>query len=681
MMALVLIALMGTAILPASPVQANGVWYVATTGDDISGDGSLGLPWKTIQHAVDNVTAGATISVADGTYSNAATGEVFPIQVNKANLTIVSSGTAANTIISPTSNDRSAFEVTAAGVAIGGSGFTITAGGRAGIYADVTGGNELTVQDCIFKSYGDGESRGMWFEKLWNGALITSNSFATPKCGTGIVVVNADGATISNNRVEAGTVKYCFLTFKAEAFYPLRDPTVPYTEYVATSPSTINNVLVTDNSITGIGSTGKSYWGIRFGASTKGCDHGCPQAQDLTVGAGGVTISGNTFTNNNGTGVKIDADTAGPNCGGCIPADATAHIYGVSNVTIKNNNFSGNTVKAVDNGQPTTVDATNNWWGDNSGPSGGVADPVTGAIANGSGDAVSANVRFDPWTGKSTPASTSSATGTGTVTFTPSNGSITGLTAVAEGTLPVAGKPGVSFPHGLFSFNIVGLAPGSTVTITITLPSSVPAGTQYWKCQNGAWVNVTSLLGDNDGDNVLTLTLTDGGLGDADGIANGTIVDPGGPGVPVGAPIPSKPRASATPPHPILNPAQISVRYLNISPQQTSAGQPVTISTNVVNGGDQAGNYNVALKINGQVEQQKMVSVSPQGTQPVKFTVTKAQPGTYTVAIDGQKANFTVLGSSSSSGTTGSKTGALIALALIGILIIATLVALLLRRT
>jgi hypothetical protein len=144
------------------------------------------------------------------------------------------------------------------------------------------------------------------------------------------------------------------------------------------------------------------------------------------------------------------------------------------------------------------------------------------------------------------------------------------------------------------------------------------------------------------------------------------------------APAPA-PRVSPTPPRP-LNPAQMSLQYLSVNPQQTSAGQAVTVTTNVVNTGDEAGNYSVALKINGQVEQSRVVSVGAQGTQPVKFTVTKSQPGTYTVTIDDQKTSFTVLGASSS-GATGSKTGALIALALIGVLIITTLVVLLLRRT
>jgi hypothetical protein len=45
-------------------------------------------------------------------------------------------------------------------------------------------------------------------------------------------------------------------------------------------------------------------------------------------------------------------------------------------------------------------------------------------------------------------------------------------------------------------------------------------------------------MGSNDGDNVITITLQDGGIGDADGVANGKIVDLGGPGVP-GARVPA----------------------------------------------------------------------------------------------------------------------------------------------
>ena len=130
-----------------------------------------------------------------------------------------------------------------------------------------------------------------------------------------------------------------------------------------------------------------------------------------------------------------------------------------------------------------------------------------------------------------------------------------------------------------------------------------------------------------------------------------------------------------------LAPANLSVQFITINPQQTAANQPVTITTNVVNTGDQAGSYNVALKINGQVEQTKMVAVGPQASQPVKFTVTKAQPGTYAVDIVDQKGSFMVMGEKSGSGTAGSNMGLIIVLAVMGVLVVTTLVVLLTRRS
>lgn len=45
------------------------VVYVATDGDDDAGDGTMGSPWATITHALDNVTDGATILVRPGEYA------------------------------------------------------------------------------------------------------------------------------------------------------------------------------------------------------------------------------------------------------------------------------------------------------------------------------------------------------------------------------------------------------------------------------------------------------------------------------------------------------------------------------------------------------------------------------------------------------------------------------------
>ncbi len=112
---------------------------------------------------------------------------------------------------------------------------------------------------------------------------------------------------------------------------------------------------------------------------------------------------------------------------------------------------------------------------------------------------------------------------------------------------------------------------------------------------------------------------------------------------PLPNPTPPSPHVSPALP-PQLNQAQISLQYLSVNPQQAQVNQPLTITGNVVNTGDQAGNYNLALKINGTVEQTRMVSVGPRATQPIKFTVTKSKPGTYTVDIGSQRDSFTVLG-------------------------------------
>ena len=106
------------------------------------------------------------------------------------------------------------------------------------------------------------------------------------------------------------------------------------------------------------------------------------------------------------------------------------------------------------------------------------------------------------------------------------------LSAVEPYEIPDIPRSPIVFSHGLFSWNVDGLETGQNSTITITLPESLPTNSQYWKIINGSWIDVTSLLGSNDGDDTITITLTDGGIGDADGIANGRIVDPGGPAIP-----------------------------------------------------------------------------------------------------------------------------------------------------
>jgi len=199
--------------------------------------------------------------------------------------------------------------------------------------------------------------------------------------------------------------------------------------------------------------------------------------------------------------------------------------------TFNYNNIHGNTLYGIEESAAgTLIDAENNWWG-----SGGTGADEGKPGVGGNND-VSGNVDYTPWLVPGTEQQTGTATGTGTAKFNSDTGAIADVTPIDEATLPTAGKPDIDFPHGFFSFYIAGLTPGATVTVTITLPSAVPVGTQYWKyhASEGGWIQIP--MGSDNGDNVITITLVDGGLGDDDGLANGIIDDQGGPGIP-----PSKP--------------------------------------------------------------------------------------------------------------------------------------------
>ena len=90
---------------------------------------------------------------------------------------------------------------------------------------------------------------------------------------------------------------------------------------------------------------------------------------------------------------------------------------------------------------------------------------------------------------------------------------------------PPAPPSGVSFPFGLVGFTVNGVQAGATVEVRVQLPG---AATGYWKLVSNAWVPFPSTV---SAPNQLTLTLTDGGPGDADGVPDGVIVDPGAPSV------------------------------------------------------------------------------------------------------------------------------------------------------
>jgi hypothetical protein len=133
--------------------------------------------------------------------------------------------------------------------------------------------------------------------------------------------------------------------------------------------------------------------------------------------------------------------------------------------------------------------------------------------------------------GDPAPAATAAATKVvlqsrqGPVDVAISQGSI--IYAAIE-PVPAGAPVDFDYPVEFIALNIEGLTPGASVKLTMALPSGVQPDT-YVKCTNGV---CQPFAGAVAYENTVVLTLVDGGAGDADGVANGVIRDPGGPANP-----------------------------------------------------------------------------------------------------------------------------------------------------
>ncbi len=132
-----------------------------------------------------------------------------------------------------------------------------------------------------------------------------------------------------------------------------------------------------------------------------------------------------------------------------------------------------------------------------------------------------------------------SLTATGGISMTSLNNGDTGCPVFCETNLLLEDSS-FDYPLGLYSFRIM-VDTGGTATVVIQLPEDavIPEDAVYRKADDfGNYTTFDNAVIDRTA-NTVTLTLTDGGPGDADGTPNGVIYDPGGIGVPEGAAIPA----------------------------------------------------------------------------------------------------------------------------------------------
>jgi len=460
-----------------------------------------------IQPAIDAAT-GTTINVAAGTYrENVTIDKALTLNGVQHGVAAVGRSGDESTIDGGTTN---AVSISASDVVL--DGFTITIANEDAtdkkcgvcIANDTSGLSNVTVKNNIIKDISDG------------GTDTTDN------CTYGILVWGTTNGP-SNINIQNNAIQNV-------------------EEYAITINDLSSNVTIDGNSITNMLAAQRTDGHIGVAIGIGGSAPG-PSNVDITDNTLNTGLTGDGSTTDAGVGIGMEFAPTGVTITG---NDITGNSEGIAvksttSPTVHFNNIYGNSIYGVHNYGTGSLDATNNWWGDDSGPEDTTGtnevppcttDPSTEKNTDGTGDTVSDNVDYCPWLGEeyAPTKSTNTATGTGTTSFSPDSGALEGLTSVAEGTLPSGGKPDLVFPHGFFSFNITGITPGATVVVTITLPSPVPPGTQYWKyhASEGGWIQIP--MGSNDGDNVITITLVDGGLGDDDGTADGVIVDQGGPG-------------------------------------------------------------------------------------------------------------------------------------------------------
>ena len=146
------------------------------------------------------------------------------------------------------------------------------------------------------------------------------------------------------------------------------------------------------------------------------------------------------------------------------------------------------------------------------------------------------------------PASATITTSGGPLTVRTAAGGLSNLRTVDQ---PNIAPTAFQYPFGWLAYDITGLSSGSSVQVTFTIPNGTTA-TGYVKCASGSCTPVRSTNLSVSG-NSLTVTLTDGGFGDADGAANGVISDPGALSVAASSPAPGPSPTPAPSPGPTLS--------------------------------------------------------------------------------------------------------------------------------
>ena len=367
--------------------------YVSTTGSDVTGDGTSGTPWATIQYAVNQSVNGDVINVASGIYNESVTvnkqltlkGAQFGIDPRPYALSARVPGGPAETIVEGTYN-AIVMNITSSNVVVDGFHFRhVTPPG--GTMDLVSSPGTPAKTGLVFSNniLSNGADENLQV-RAFSNATIQKN-YSMGSTGDGINFSESPGSVnlkiidneITGSLSEHGAI-YCYRVDNVEI---LRNIIRSSSNGIRLSNSTggdeVHNVRVENNDISGVFNAGNSTRGIGIQGN----------------GSNNITVLFNKIIQSGGTASGL-----------FVPVNA---YNNVTNVTV-NFNYLESTGPAGymrlgndggTSGPAAPVTALCNWWGHISGPFVATNPGGSGGAITGSGAA-----KYATWLNYGTDAST-----------------------------------------------------------------------------------------------------------------------------------------------------------------------------------------------------------------------------------------------------------------------------------
>lgn len=431
-------------------VAVDDNWSTKSAGDAVTlGSDSFIIgrnAFDTIPAGISAVTAGGTVNVAAGTYTDG-------FSVNKA-LTL----SGPNAAINPNTGARVPEAV-------------LTLGAYNNEFSPMVASSGVAIRGFSFEN-GYGLQASQTLGSPLTGISIDHNRFINVTSTAVFIGVETNGLTVAENRIDGvtGSTNSGINLWNSDNAI-VRDNVVMNTVYaglqvIGDSGKDVTNISVTRNQITNVAQQGIQLADYINGATVS--DNVITSANTANQpDKGGIRLYGANFSG----AVSITGNVVTASLNGLAIRNGQ-NITG-KNITVSNNSFGGNT-KAIYHGGTGTLNASGNWLG--------IATPAGAAAAIGG----TGPVDYTPWlaNGTDTAPGTPGFQGDYSNLWVDDDGAQTGSTGRINEALGLLVSPGtLNVATGAYTENVslasksVNLVPGSSpgqVTINgdLTLDSN-----------------------------------------------------------------------------------------------------------------------------------------------------------------------------------------------------------------